>query len=65
MSLFKSTKRGGGIMTDSEYIEKLEAFFDEMLPQIGKLVSQDYGRLNDIAMEQSRRKREMTEGDEA
>jgi hypothetical protein len=52
-------------MTDSEYIEKLEAFFDEMLPQIGKLVSQDYGRLNDIALEQGRRKREMKEGDEA
>jgi hypothetical protein len=46
-------------MTDAEYIAALEKILDDVFPQMGGLCIQDYGNLNAVAMEQTRRQREI------
>ena len=43
-------------MKDADYITKLEQFVDDVLPQVRSICLQDFGNLNDICIEQRRRK---------
>lgn len=42
-------------MSDQELIEALAKYFDDTLAQIAKLAIQDYGALNEIAIELRKR----------
>lgn len=42
-------------MNDLEYYTKLDGLFDEIMQQAGKLVFQNYGTLNEVLMETTKR----------
>ena len=42
-------------MNDQDYYTQLDSIFDEIMSQAGKLVFQNYGHLNDVLMETTRR----------
>ena len=50
-------------MTEEEFTLSVSKFFDDVMPQIGGLCIQDFGNLNDLAMELTRRQREMSHND--
>ena len=43
-------------MNDKEFYQKLDDIINELLKGIGNIVLEDYGKLNDVCMEISRRK---------
>ncbi len=44
-------------MTDKEFYTQLDEIITELLPGVANIVLQDYGKLNDVCIEISRRKR--------
>ena len=44
------------MMTDPQFIVCMAKLIDDILPQLGKLCLQDYGNLNEVCMELTRRK---------
>jgi hypothetical protein len=42
-------------MNDQEYYTKLDGLFDEIMRQASKLVFQNYGTLNEVLMETTKR----------
>lgn len=45
-------------MNDKEFYQKLDEIINELLKGIGNIVLEDYGKLNDVCMEITRRKKQ-------
>lgn len=44
-------------MEDKEFYQKLDEIINELLKGIGYIVLEDYGKLNDVCLEITRRKK--------
>ena len=44
-------------MTDKEFYNQLDEIMQELLPGVAHIVLEDYGKLNDVCMEITRRRK--------